>query len=87
MEPGERPAPMDDAGPTLAGVIAAVAPGPAAIGVTVDLAAGAEYHVAEMEVTDRGSLLCPLCGTVNRRILLELHDRGWIAIGRPGAGE
>ena len=33
---------MNDAGPTLAGVIAAVAPGPAAIGVTVDLAPGAE---------------------------------------------
>jgi hypothetical protein len=35
---------MDDAGPTLAGVIAAVAPGPAAIGVAVgiDVAPGAE---------------------------------------------
>ncbi len=33
---------MDDAGPTLAGVIAAVAPGPAAIGGTVDLSPGDE---------------------------------------------
>lgn len=33
---------MDDAGPTLAGVIAAVAPGPAAICVTVDVAPGDE---------------------------------------------
>lgn len=33
---------MDDAGPTLAGVIAAVAPGPAAICVAVDVAPGAE---------------------------------------------
>ncbi|HEX7241960.1 MAG TPA: hypothetical protein VF263_16880 [Longimicrobiaceae bacterium] len=33
---------MDDAGPTLVGVIAAVAPGPAAIGVSVDIALEAE---------------------------------------------
>ena len=39
-------------------------------------------QVAEMEVVDRTSLLCPLCGTVNRWILLELADNGRIAIGR-----
>ena len=41
-------------------------------------------QVAEMEVVDRTTLLCPLCGSVNRWILLELVDRGWVAIGRPG---
>jgi hypothetical protein len=41
-------------------------------------------QVAEMGVVDRTTLLCPLCGTVNRWILLELADRGWVAIGRPG---
>lgn len=44
-------------------------------------------RVAEMAVVDRTSLLCPLCGTVNRWILLELADRGWVAIGRPDAAE
>lgn len=38
--------------------------------------------VEEMRVVDRGRLLCPLCGTVNRWILLELMGRGWVAIGR-----
>jgi hypothetical protein len=33
---------MNEAGPNLTGMIAAVAPGPAAIGITVDLSPGAE---------------------------------------------
>ena len=42
---------------------------------------------AEMEVMDRSSLVCPLCGTVNRWILLELVNRGWVAIGRPDTAD
>jgi hypothetical protein len=42
---------------------------------------------AEMEVMDRSTLVCPLCGTVNRWILVELCNRGWIAIGRPDAAD
>jgi hypothetical protein len=42
---------------------------------------------AEMEVMDSSSLVCPLCGSVNRWIMLELCNRGWIAIGRPGAAD
>ncbi|HEX8903491.1 MAG TPA: hypothetical protein VF771_01475 [Longimicrobiaceae bacterium] len=41
----------------------------------------------EMEVVDRSTLLCPVCGVVNRWILLELANRGWVAIGRPEAHE
>lgn len=44
-------------------------------------------QVAEMEVVDRTTLLCPVCGTVNRWILLELADRGWVAIGRMEAAD
>jgi len=44
-------------------------------------------EVAELEVMDRSSLVCPLCGTINRWILVEIHNRGWIAIGRPGAAD
>lgn len=43
--------------------------------------------VSEMEVVDRSTLLCPVCGTVNRWILVELATRGWVAIGRPDAAE
>jgi hypothetical protein len=39
-------------------------------------------QVTEMQLVDRTTLLCPLCGTVNRWIMLELAGRGWVAIGR-----
>lgn len=54
---------------------------------TTRMTCGACGQAAEMEVVDRSTLLCPLCGAVNRWILLELAQRGWVAIGRPGESE
>ena len=42
---------------------------------------------AELELVDRSTLLCPLCGTVNRWIMMQLVDQRWIPIGRPDAEE
>ena len=38
-----------------------------------------------MEVVDRATLLCPLCGTTNRWILPELMERGRVAVERSDA--
>ena len=54
---------------------------------TTRMKCGGCGQVAEMEVVDRSTLLCPVCGAVNRWILLELAGRGWVAIGRPDAAE
>jgi len=38
-------------------------------------------RTTEMKMVDRTTLLCPLCGTVNRWIMMELSGIGWVAIG------
>lgn len=43
-------------------------------------------QVVQMEVIDRSTLLCPLCGTANDWILMEQMEHGWVPIGRPDAG-
>lgn len=35
-------------------------------------------QVAEMEVVDRTTLLCTVCGSLNRGLLLEMMERGWV---------
>jgi hypothetical protein len=42
-------------------------------------------QVSRMDVVDRATLLCPLCGTTNDWILMEQMEHGWVAIGRPDA--
>ena len=39
-------------------------------------------ELSQMEVVDRSTLLCPLCGTTNDWILMEQMEHGWVAIGR-----
>jgi hypothetical protein len=41
-------------------------------------------QVSQMEVVDRYTLLCPLCGTANEWILMQQMEHGWVPIGRPG---
>lgn len=53
--------------------------------VTSRMRCGGCGQVTEMEMVDRTALLCPLCGSVNRWILPELMERGWVAVERPDA--
>lgn len=36
----------------------------------------------EMQMVDRTTLRCPICGSINRWIMVELMGVGWVAIGR-----
>ena len=38
-------------------------------------------QLTELRMVDRTTLLCPLCGTVNRWIMMELTGMGWVAVG------
>jgi hypothetical protein len=45
---------------------------------TAGMRCGACGQVAEMEVVDRTTLLCTVCGSPNRGLLLEMMERGWV---------
>lgn len=49
---------------------------------TARMACGGCGGVTEMQMVDRTTLLCPLCGTINRWIMMERMGAGWVAIGR-----
>lgn len=42
-------------------------------------------ETSQMEVVDRYTLLCPLCGTANEWVLMEQMEHGWTPAGRADA--